>query len=184
MFFSLSPTILTQAYQYYQLDDPFTGACGCQPETSWQSPLDAPFLTAAPSNNIYNLAGKTCGTGCGTCFKLTYTCRRLSGEPFRDNCPLTQAGVASALPGWKPTVIVMVTNLCPADDKNPMCHIPSPDPKRSHVQGHFDIAVPPEIPRRSKETGSSWGQNHWGKICPYLRLTRAALIDRGRQCSC
>ena len=78
---SSAPLTLPPALQYYEMKTYTGGACGCDATTSWQAPRNGPFLTAAGNSVLFQLAGKMCGKGCGTCFSASLACEWPPGAP-------------------------------------------------------------------------------------------------------
>ncbi|KAJ4408038.1 hypothetical protein N0V82_009777 [Gnomoniopsis sp. IMI 355080] len=66
-----------------------------------------PGFSAAVSQNLFGAAaGAGAGPACGTCYKLTVQ---------------TDAASGAAVPNAGSSIVVMVNNLCPATDDNPLC---------------------------------------------------------------
>jgi len=85
------------------------GACGCGYQSS-----NSPFswanvdFTAAASQALFDTGGASwCGSGCGTCYKLTPTGGYVPNE-------------GSAPPSTNP-IVVMITNLCPYSGNAQWC---------------------------------------------------------------
>ncbi len=81
------------------------------------------FFTAAGSQALFG-SGSWCGSGCGSCFRLTSSGSAPSGQG---------TGGASGQ-----SIVVMVTNLCPNNGNAQWC----PNPGQSNAFGfqyHFDI---------------------------------------------
>jgi endoglucanase len=88
------------------------GACGCGTGNSlfpWQEGISDGVYTAAGSQALFGAAGSTwCGSGCGTCYKLTST----------GKAPCSTCGTGGAA---GKSIIVMVTNLCPYNGNQKWC---------------------------------------------------------------
>jgi len=97
------------------------GACGCG--TSDTSPFSWQYtkLTAAGSPPIFG-TGTWCGSGCGTCYKLTPTA--VGASPDGTGSPNTNS------------VVIKVTNLCPPDGNAAWC---SYDVNSYGYDAHFDL---------------------------------------------
>lgn len=68
-----------------------------------------PGFAAAVSQNLYGVGpGQGAGPACGTCYRLTI-------ETDQGGSPVPNAGSS---------IVVMVNNLCPATDDNPLCAQP------------------------------------------------------------
>ncbi|KAJ4386561.1 Endoglucanase-5 [Gnomoniopsis smithogilvyi] len=113
--------------RYY---DGLEGACGCGSNnamSSWQSGGNG-FYTAAGSTSLFG-SGTWCGSGCGTCYKLTSTGSAPSGQG---------TGGASGQ-----SIIVMVTNLCPYNGNERWC--PQSGNNQYGYGYHFDIMAQNEV---------------------------------------
>ena len=103
------------------------GACGCSSGGKmalWQtSPADRVF-TAAGSQNLFDSSSSSwCGNGCGKCYELT-------------NVGHVAATGQGRCTGGGDSIIVMITNLCPADGNEVWCS----QPKNQYgYRTHFDI---------------------------------------------
>ncbi len=111
-FYNRAPalTVETPRQRYY---DGQKGACGCCPASgnsafSWQAGISSGVYTAAASPAIFGGSSTWCGSGCGTCFKLTST----------GSAPCSGCGTGGAS---GQSIIVMVTNLCPHAGNEQWC---------------------------------------------------------------
>ncbi|KAI9675686.1 MAG: hypothetical protein M1817_001053 [Caeruleum heppii] len=109
--------------------DANVGACGCGSNGTpfpWQSKISDNVYTAAGSQKLYDAGGASwCGSGCGSCYSLTNTGERAGGAPGN-----TEGGPKGE------TIMVMLTNLCPAAGNDEWCSLPT----NKHGMGaHFDI---------------------------------------------
>lgn len=118
--------------RYY---DGAKGACGCGTDSSlfsWQEGISDGVYTAAGSQALFGADGSTwCGSGCGTCYKLTST-----GDAACSSCGTGGAAGES--------ITVMVTNLCPYNGNQRWC----PNAGSTNDYGysyHFDIMTKTEI---------------------------------------
>lgn len=87
------------------------GACGCgtgdNDPFSWQLGIASGVYTAAGSQALFG-SGTWCGSGCGTCYKLTST-----GSSPCSTCG--SGGDAGE------SITVMITNLCPYNGNQQWC---------------------------------------------------------------
>lgn len=126
----------------------------------WQAPGTGTLLTAAASAPIYS--GDACGSACGTCYKLTN----------QGYGPVANSGASPAFKG--DTVVVMITNLCPAADNQEWCS----SPNRYNYDQHFDMGSDGNSP------------NGWGNVVvAYERVDCASAAqslvgDYKGQCDC
>ncbi|KAG6367633.1 hypothetical protein INS49_001826 [Diaporthe citri] len=116
--------------RYY---DGLKGACGCGTGNTafgWQctNRCGNGLYTAAASTSLFGSA-TWCGSGCGTCFKLTSTGSAPSGQGT--------GGAAGS------SITVMVTNLCPYNGNEKWC--PQSGNNDYGYAYHFDIMAQSQV---------------------------------------
>ncbi|CEJ92387.1 hypothetical protein VHEMI08042 [[Torrubiella] hemipterigena] len=110
------------------------GACGCGPANGsnnfdWQLNIASGVYTAAGSPSLFG-SGTWCGSGCGSCYKLTST----------GSAP---AGQGSGGEAGK-SIIVMLTNLCPHEGNEKWCPA-SGGTNDAGMSYHFDIMAQSQV---------------------------------------
>ncbi|MDI1491565.1 MAG: hypothetical protein OHK93_002774 [Ramalina farinacea] len=107
------------------------GACGCGTNgalSPWQATPDSSstLFTAAGSQSLFGGSGSWCGSGCGTCYKLT-------------NANYIAASGQGDCTGAGDSITVMITNLCPADGNQQWCGGQGGSGNQYGFGAHFDI---------------------------------------------
>ncbi|KAB5560100.1 glycoside hydrolase [Coniochaeta sp. 2T2.1] len=146
--------------RYY---DGTKGACGCGPANGnsafpWQAGIGSGIYTAAASPAIFGGSSTWCGSGCGTCFRLTST----------GSAPCSGCGTGGAS---GQSIVVMVTNLCPHAGNERWC-ANAGSTNNYGYQYHFDIQA------TSPVLGDNPVVNFEQVACPSQALTDY------KQCQC
>jgi len=138
-------------------NDGTLGACGCGTK------LNSYTYTAAGSPSIFG-SGTWCGSGCGKCYTLTSTGTAPPGEGT--------GGKAGS------SIMVIVTNLCPAEAPNTNWCPPAGQNNAYGYSAHFDI--------NSASGNGGWSSLGWNNpIVDYSEVScPSSVLSAYSGCEC